>query len=47
LIISASSINRSARALDGLLRAESHLRAALGFAPVAAAIIRSDRPATS
>jgi hypothetical protein len=47
LIISASSISRSARAPVGSLRPASHPRTVLGFAPVAAAIIRSDRPAVS
>src|ERR1035441_2667297 len=47
LIISASSISRSARVPVGSLRPESQPRTVLGFAPVAAAIIRSDRPAVS
>jgi aspartyl-tRNA(Asn)/glutamyl-tRNA(Gln) amidotransferase subunit A len=44
-VSSASSINRSARTPLGSLRPASHPRTVLGLAPVAAAIIRSDRPA--
>jgi hypothetical protein len=40
-IISPSSISRSARAPVGSLRPASHPRTVLGFAPVAAAIVRS------